>query len=123
VTVRLKEQRCFANACSLSFRTFIILPRDTSSNTLSRDARLRGKVTLITGATRGIGLAIARALAAEGCDLILTGRDKFALARAGRGINIQKNSDCAQACDVRDPRSVDALSRRFAVNSTPGYSH
>jgi len=66
-------------------------------------------VVLITGATRGIGLAIARALAAEGCDLILTGRDKSALTRIGRELGSKRIRIVVHACDVRDPNSVDSL--------------
>jgi NAD(P)-dependent dehydrogenase (short-subunit alcohol dehydrogenase family) len=36
--------------------------------------RLKGKVALITGAGQGIGLGIARTFAAEGADLVITGR-------------------------------------------------
>ena len=89
-------------------RSFHLLPRHISSNTLS-SSRLKRKVALVTGATRGIGLAIARALAAEGCDLVLTGRDETALEQIGRELGSQKTRIVVHPCDVRDPNSVDAL--------------
>ncbi len=75
----------------------------------SRSFRLRGQVALITGATRGIGLALARALAAEGCNLILTGRDERALTKISR--ELAPTKILAHPADVRDPHSVDALFR------------
>jgi NAD(P)-dependent dehydrogenase (short-subunit alcohol dehydrogenase family) len=72
---------------------------------------LRSRVALITGATRGIGLAIARILAAEGCNLIVTGRDEKALKKTSRELLRCKIHVLAHPCDVRDPHSVDALFR------------
>jgi NAD(P)-dependent dehydrogenase (short-subunit alcohol dehydrogenase family) len=37
------------------------------------DLKLAGKIALVTGSSRGIGLATARAFAAEGCRLMLAG--------------------------------------------------
>ncbi|HEX7422498.1 MAG TPA: SDR family oxidoreductase [Terriglobales bacterium] len=79
-----------------------------------REPMLSSRLALITGANRGIGLAIARALAREGCDLIITGRDERALAKAR--IELEKLQPAklnlqvlAQSCDVRSLDSVDYL--------------
>jgi NAD(P)-dependent dehydrogenase (short-subunit alcohol dehydrogenase family) len=77
----------------------------------SKSPRLRPQVALITGATRGIGLAIARALAAEGCNLVITARDDKALRKLSRELAAAKIKILAHPCDVRDPHSVDALFR------------
>ena len=76
-----------------------------------KPTRLPGQVALITGATRGIGLAIARALADEHCNLVVTARDEKTLARISRELARSKVRVVAQPCDVRDPHSVDVLFR------------
>jgi len=80
-------------------------------------SNLRGKVALITGANRGIGLAIARALASEGCNLVITARDEPTLKKTGRELARLKVRVLPQVCDVRDPVAVKGLlaevERRF----------
>ncbi|HEY4649393.1 MAG TPA: SDR family NAD(P)-dependent oxidoreductase, partial [Gemmatimonadales bacterium] len=44
--------------------------------------RMRGKVVLITGGSRGLGLALARELGARGARLAICGRDPESLERA-----------------------------------------
>src|SRR6266853_6196396 len=73
------------------------------------DPSLSGRLALITGANRGIGLAIARALAREGCNLIITGRDERALSKARAELEELNVQVLAQSCDVRSPDSVDYL--------------
>jgi NAD(P)-dependent dehydrogenase (short-subunit alcohol dehydrogenase family) len=70
---------------------------------------LSGRLALVTGANRGIGLAIARALAREGCNLVITGRDERALAKARAALEKFNVEVLAQSCDVRSPDSVDYL--------------
>ena len=50
------------------------------------DLALRDKVALITGSSRGLGLASAKSLAAEGCRVVLTARGADALARAAEEV-------------------------------------
>ncbi|MGC2152471.1 MAG: SDR family oxidoreductase [Terriglobales bacterium] len=70
---------------------------------------LARRLALVTGANRGIGFEIAAALAREGCDLVMTGRDWKSLAQAARQIEKLGAQVLAQTCDVRDPASVDYL--------------
>src|SRR5271167_4636872 len=74
--------------------------------------RLLDKVAVVTGGSRGIGQAIARALAAEGCTVIITGRDKSALARSATRISRKvrgRGKVVPLVCDVRNPVSVASL--------------
>jgi NAD(P)-dependent dehydrogenase (short-subunit alcohol dehydrogenase family) len=73
------------------------------------DPSLSGLLALITGANRGIGLAVAVALAREGCNLIITGRDERALVKARVDLEKLNVQVLAQSCDVRSPDSVDYL--------------
>jgi NAD(P)-dependent dehydrogenase (short-subunit alcohol dehydrogenase family) len=74
-----------------------------------RPSLLANRLALVTGANRGIGFEIAWALASQGCDLVMTGRDARRLAQAARKIEQLGVHVLAQACDVRNPDSVDYL--------------
>ncbi|HVI07381.1 MAG TPA: SDR family NAD(P)-dependent oxidoreductase [Candidatus Binatia bacterium] len=72
---------------------------------------LHRQTALVTGASRGIGLAISHALANEGCNLVLAGRDELALSRARADLIRAKVKILTRRCDVRNPESVDDLFR------------
>jgi len=68
--------------------------------------RLEGKVALVTGASRGIGEAISRRLAADGARVALAARDEEACRRIAREIEAAGGEAIALRCDVTDSRSI-----------------
>jgi NAD(P)-dependent dehydrogenase (short-subunit alcohol dehydrogenase family) len=78
------------------------------------DLGLRGRRALVTGGSKGIGLACAETLAAEGCDLVLVSRTEADLRAAEARIRGARNVSVAvRALDLSDSRSVDALAAEF----------
>jgi NAD(P)-dependent dehydrogenase (short-subunit alcohol dehydrogenase family) len=74
------------------------------------DLELTGKRAVVTGGNRGIGLAVARALAAEGCDVALVARDKAALDAARDVVAAASGRTVlALPCDTGDDESVAAM--------------
>jgi NAD(P)-dependent dehydrogenase (short-subunit alcohol dehydrogenase family) len=75
---------------------------------------LRGKVALITGSSRGIGRAIAEGLAAEGCNLLLTGRDAAALQESAASITalgVTARTVLAELRDADAPQKLVAAAK------------
>jgi|YNPNPStandDraft_1061719.scaffolds.fasta_scaffold129650_1 NAD(P)-dependent dehydrogenase (short-subunit alcohol dehydrogenase family) len=70
--------------------------------------RLAGKKALVTGASRGIGRAIALAFAEEGADVAVTARRAEALQEVAREIAARGRRVHALVWDVRDVAQVDA---------------
>lgn len=78
-------------------------------------APLGGVRALVTGGGSGIGLAIARRLAAMGAMLTLVGRERAKLERAAAELAGDRAHD-AVACDVGDAAAVTAMFRTLAAN-------
>lgn len=71
--------------------------------------RLEGRVAIVTGAARGIGLAAARSLAMEGAHVLLSDIDDDVLAIAAKGLVAEGLSVAATRSDVADPASAAAM--------------
>jgi NAD(P)-dependent dehydrogenase (short-subunit alcohol dehydrogenase family) len=68
--------------------------------------KLGGKIFLVTGGSRGIGLAIAQRLGKEGARLVLAARNEAALRRAAKEI---PGGALTIPADVTQPRQVERL--------------
>ena len=76
------------------------------------DLGLEGKTAVITGASRGIGLAIAHGLAAEGCRLLVCARGVEGLDHAVKELSKHHDDVAGLALDITDPESADHIARR-----------
>ncbi|HXU01919.1 MAG TPA: SDR family NAD(P)-dependent oxidoreductase [Polyangia bacterium] len=74
-----------------------------------RRADLRGEVAVIMGGSRGLGLLLARELAAAGCRLVIAARDPDQLRVAQHDLEARGAEVLAQQCDVGDRRDIDLL--------------
>lgn len=83
------------------------------------DLGLTGRVALVTGASRGIGLATARMLAAEGCRVGLVARGEEDLRRAEGELTTNGVTALAIAADVTDAAAVQRTIGRFTRELGP----
>ncbi len=70
---------------------------------------IRGEVAVITGASRGLGLLLARELARHDCPLVICARDQAELDRAAGQLRAAGAQVTAVACDVTDEASAQLL--------------
>src|SRR3954467_583281 len=83
---------------TVAMNRWVILPRYMSS--------LIGKTAIVTGGSRGIGLAIARALVTSDVNVVITGTKEKPLAEAVRGLGAMA---MAQTADVRKYDDVERV--------------
>lgn len=75
---------------------------------------LGGKKALIAGASRGIGLAIAQAAAAQGAHTVLAARSAQALETESAALQAKGYSTETQSLDMTDRASIDACAQQHA---------
>ena len=80
---------------------------------------LSGKVAVITGASRGLGQAIAVLFAHEGAQVVLSARSQQAIEQTATGLRSEGLAASTFVCDISDPQQVEALAH-FAIKT---YGH
>jgi NAD(P)-dependent dehydrogenase (short-subunit alcohol dehydrogenase family) len=86
------------------------MQRSDRASTFAPDL-LRGKVAVVAGASGGINLGIAQALAQAGCAVVVLSRDQGRIDAAARSIVALGGRALGCAADVRDFDAVDAVFR------------
>ncbi len=76
------------------------------------DLKLGGRKAVVTGASKGIGAAVAEALAREGCDVVLVARDASALGAVKARLRTHGTAITTEVADLSVSTSVDGLADR-----------
>ena len=76
--------------------------------------RLAGKAGIVTGPAKGMGKAISEALAREGADLVLAGRDTAPIEEVAANLRAMGRKAEIVQTDVTDARQVEAMVKRAA---------
>jgi NAD(P)-dependent dehydrogenase (short-subunit alcohol dehydrogenase family) len=84
---------------------------------VSENPQLEGRIALVTGASRGIGAATAKALARAGAHVVLTGRDVKALEAVEDAIHLEGGASTIAPLDLTEadgvPRLAAAIAQRW----------
>jgi 3-hydroxybutyrate dehydrogenase len=125
----MAQARDFCDAIAHSSQTMDVPWRTFHSESWPKEQRrismLKGRVAIVTGSTSGIGLGIARALAAEGCNLMMNGfgdlceieklragmEREFAVTALYNGADLSRGEQCTQLVADAEKRlgKVDIL--------------
>ena len=73
---------------------------------MTREISLQGKAAFVSGASKGIGAAIAVALASAGADVALTARDKAGLKRTADSCRAKGVRAWTRTCELADADAV-----------------
>jgi 3-oxoacyl-[acyl-carrier protein] reductase len=91
----------------------------TASRAVAREGRKRimnqrfgGKVAIVTGAARGMGLATSLEMARDGAAVVMTDIDEAALERSACQVRALAKKMLTVACDIQSRQEVDALVQR-----------
>ncbi len=78
--------------------------------------KVNGKVALITGASSGIGLTVAKKLAATGAHVLLVSRTEETLKEVQAEIQAQGGQASVFPCDLNDMNSIDEVSKQILAS-------
>jgi glucose 1-dehydrogenase len=76
---------------------------------MKSEPKLKDRVAVVTGSTRGLGRAIVEAYAREGARVVVSSRAPSAVAEVTRDLQERGWPATGMACDVADPAQVEAL--------------